>query len=331
MATVIRRRATIAGLAACAFATQTRQGWTQGILPGTSPARMVVPFTAGGTADSIARIVAQILSDETRLPFAIEHRIGGGGDVSAEFVAKAPPDGRTLLMGHGGIAVTNQYVHNDVPYDSIESFAPIGLVAEVANVLVAHPALPCRSLAQFVDHCAAQGRGSVRYGSPGVDTVGHLAMEYLQSLAGIRLSPIVYESRSQMARDLLAGRLSITMDNLPNYRRHIQSGAVRALAVSSARRWFTAPDIPTVAEQGYDGFDATLWWFVAAPAGTRLELVRKLSAAIASGIRSEAIARKLHEIGVQELPSCPDEVVSRMAAENAKWRKMIAATKLASH
>jgi tripartite-type tricarboxylate transporter receptor subunit TctC len=279
----------------------------------------------------VARVVAQILSEATNLPFAIEHRMGAGGDVSAEFVAKAAPDGRTLLLGHGGIAVTNQYIHRQVPYDSVESFAPVALVGEVANVLVTHPALPCRSLKEFVEHCAAQGPGNVSYGSTGADSAGHLAMQYLQSVAGIKVSPVVYESRSRMTKDLRAGRLRVTMDNLPAYLRHIQSGELRALAVTSARRWFTAPDIPTVAEQGYKGFDATLWWYVAAPAGTRLETIRKLSAAIVSGIQSETMARRMNEIGVQPLPGCPDDLASHMAAENAKWRKVIAAPNLASH
>jgi len=330
MPTVIRRRAAIMGLAASTLAAQVRRGWAQSVIPGSNSARIVVPFAAGGTADVVARVVAQILSEATSLPFAIEHRTGAGGDVSAEFVAKAAPDGRTLLLGHGGIAVTNQYVHKEIPYDSVESFAPIALIGEVANVLVIHPALPCRSLKELVDYCAAKGPGNVSYGSTGADSAGHLAMAYLQSVAGIKLSPVVYQSRSHMTNDLLSGRLLITMDNLPAYLRHIQSGALRALAVSSARRWFAAPDIPTVAEQGYRGFDATLWWYVAAPAGTRLELVRKFSAAIVSGIQSDAMARRMREIGVQELPGCLEDLVSHMAAENAKWRKIIVAPSLAS-
>jgi tripartite-type tricarboxylate transporter receptor subunit TctC len=328
MPTVTHRRAMIMGLAAGTLAAQVRHSWAQSVIPGSNSASIVVPFAAGGTTDVVARVVAQILSESTNLAFAIDHRTGAGGDVSAEFVAKAAPDGRTLLLGHVGIAVTNQYIHKYVPYDSVESFAPVALIGEVANVLVVHPALPCRSLREFVEYCAAQGPGKVSYGSTGIDSAGHLAMEYLQSVAGIKLSHVVYHSRSRMTKDLLAGRLLITMDNLPAYLRHIQSGALRALAVSSASRWFTAPDIPTVAEQGYRGFDATLWWYVAAPAGTRLELIRRLSAAIVSGIQSETMARKMREIGVQELPSCPEDLTLHIGVENAKWRKVIAAAKL---
>jgi tripartite-type tricarboxylate transporter receptor subunit TctC len=328
MSNAIQRRTAITGLLAGALALPVRYSRAQGVFPGDESARIVVPFAPGGTTDIVAHVVAQILAASTGSPFVVDHRTGADGDVGAEMVARAAPDGRTLLLGHVGIAVTNQYVHKYVPYDSVESFAPVALVGEVANVLMVHPTFPCRSLKELVEHCKAQGPGKVSYGSPAVGSAGHLAMEYLQSLAGIKLAHIAYRSQSRMMKDLLAGRLLVAMDNLPNYLHHLQSGALRALAVSSAKRWFAAPDIPTVAEQGYGDFDATLWWYVAAPAGIRVELVRKLSLAIVRGIRSEAMARKIRDIGVLEHPSCPENLAMYMAAENAKWKKVIAAARL---
>jgi tripartite-type tricarboxylate transporter receptor subunit TctC len=326
----IRRRTAIltaftAGLATSMFTCRTA---ARGLQPGEGTARIVVPFAAGGTTDIVAHVVAQILTESTGSTFVIDNKTGAGGDVSAEIVARAPPDGRTLLLGTVGTAVTNQYLHKYIPYDSVESFTPVALVGEMANLLVVHPSFPARTLKEFVDHCKALGPNKVSYGSPGLGSVGHLAMEYLQCQAGIKLGPVVHRGRTRMMKDLLAGEILVAMDNLPTYLKHIESGALRALAVSSAKRWFSAPDIPTVAEQGYGNFDATLWWYVAAPAGTRLGLVRKLSDAIVSGIKSEQMVGKIRKFGVLELPLCSEELVKRVAAEDAKWRNVITTARL---
>jgi len=318
------------GLAASALTmpTLTRHGWAQGPRPGDRAARIVVPFAAGGTTDLVARVVGEILSESTGWTFAIENRTGGSGNVSAEIVARAAPDGRTLLLGHVGTAVTNQYLHKHIPYDSVGSFAPVAMVGEVANVLAVHPSVQCQSLTELVDLCRAQGPYKVGYGSPAVGSVGHLAMEYLQGLAGIKLAHMAYRGRSRMIRDLLAGRILVAMDNVPAYLPHIRSGALRALAVSSAARWFAAPDIPSVTECGYADYNATLWWYVAAPAGTRLALVGELSDAIMKGLASERMVRKIRSVGVLEVPRCAEDLAAHMAAENVKWKNVIATARL---
>ncbi len=326
MPIAIRRRAVLGaglGVATLAVPPLAGAGRAQGFTPVDGVARIVVPFAAGGTTDVMARVVAHILGQATGSPFMVDNMIGARGDVSAEIVAKASPDGRTLLLGHVGTAVTNQYLHKYVPYDSVESFAPISLVGEVANVLVVHPRFPARSLRELVDYCATLGPSRVRYASPEVGSAGHLAMEYLQSVAGIRLRHMIYDSRSRMLADLLAGNFHVAMDNLPSCLPHIRSGALRALAVTSSQRWFAAPEIPTVAEQGYADFEATLWWYLAAPAGTRIDLVNRLSLAVGNGIRSEAMVRKIRNIGVRELSCAPQDLVTRMATERAKWKKVI--------
>jgi tripartite-type tricarboxylate transporter receptor subunit TctC len=287
--------------------------------------RIVVPFAAGGTADSLGRVVAQILAGSMSLPFVVENWPGAGGNVSAEIVAKASPDGQTLLLGTLGIAVTHQYLYKYIQYDSGFSFA---LVAEVANVIVVHPTFPAGTLGEFVECCKERGPDKVRYGSPGLGGTGHLAMEYLQSQAGIRLKHVAYASRSAMIRDLLAGNILVAMDNLPPYLRHIRSGALRALGVSSARRWFAAPDVPSIAEQGYPGFEAALWWYIAAPAGTRLDVVKKLSDEIVKGIKSETAIRKIRESGALEHPGNTEDLAMHITAERIKWRKVIEAAKL---
>ena len=228
-----------------------RLGWARDSYPIPNTRRIVVPFAAGGTADCLGQLVAQILTESMSSTFVVENWPGAGGNVSAEIVAKAPPDGQTLLLGTVGTAVTNQYLYKDISYDCEWSFTPIALVAEVTNVVVVHPSFPASTLREFVEYCKGRGLDKVSYGSPGLGGTGHLAMEYLQDQAGIRLKHVAYNSRSLMIKDLLAGRILIAMDNVPSYLRHIQSGALRRLAVTSARRWFAAPDVPSIAEQGY--------------------------------------------------------------------------------
>jgi tripartite-type tricarboxylate transporter receptor subunit TctC len=328
MVKVIHRRTVIAAGIAGGVLAAPRHGWAKGSYPTHKTKRIVVPFAAGGTADCLGRVVAQILTESMSSTFVVENWTGAGGNLSAEIVAKAAPDGQTLLLGTVGTAVTNQYLYKNISYDSEWSFTPIALVAEVTNVVVVHPSFPASTLREFVDYCKGRGLDKVSYGSPGVGGTGHLAMEYLQSQAGIRLRHVAYDSRSLMIKDLLAGHILIAMDNLPPYLRHIQSGALRALGVSSARRWFAAPDVPSIAEQGYPDFDAALWWYIAAPAGTRLEVVKKLSDEIVKGIKSETAIRKIREAGALEHPGNTKDLAMHVTAERIKWRKVIEAAKL---
>jgi tripartite-type tricarboxylate transporter receptor subunit TctC len=327
MAKMIRRRtAIVTAMAAGAFAAPAFAAPMQGRAEGSH--RIVVPFAAGGTADCLGRVVAQILSESMSSTFVVENRTGAGGNVSAEIVAKAWPDGRTLLLGTPGIAVTNKYLYKNIPYDSEWSFVPVALVAELPNAVLVHPTFPASTLEEFVGACEQRGPDQVGYGSPEIGASGHLAMAYLQSQAGIKLRHLAYRSRSRMSRDLLAGDILVAMDNLPRYLRHVQSGALRALAVSSATRWFAAPDVPSIAEQGYPDFEASLWWYIAAPAGTRLELVKKLSDEIVKGLKSETAIRKIRESGATERPGNTEDLARHIAAERIKWKKVIEGAKL---
>ena len=328
MAKIIHRRTVIAAGIAGGVLTAPRHGWAKGSYPTNKTRRIVVPFAAGGTADCLGRVVAQILTESMSSTFVVENWTGAGGNVSAEIVAKAPPDGQTLLLGTVGTAVTNQYLYKNIPYDSEWSFTPVALVAEVANVVVVHPTFPASTLREFVEYCKGRGPDKVSYGSPGIGGTGHLAMEYLQCQAGIRLRHVAYDSRSLMIKDLLAGQILIAMDNLPPYLRHIQSGALRALGVSSAKRWFAAPDVPSIAEQGYPDFEAALWWYIAAPAGIRLQLVKKLSDEIVKGIKSETATRKIREAGASERPEHTEDLAKHITAERIKWKQVIEAAKL---
>ncbi|TAJ84770.1 tripartite tricarboxylate transporter substrate binding protein [Reyranella sp.] len=331
MIRVVRRRTALAiGLATGALAAPmlARYSEAQSLYRMGKTVRMVVPFAAGGTADLLARVVAEILAESTTATFLIDNRPGAGGNVGAEIVARAPPDGMTLLLGTLGTAVTNQYVYRELPYDSEESFAPVALVGEVTNVVVAHPSFPATTLKEFVDYCKVQGPNNVTYSSPGVGSAGHLSMEYLQLLADMKLAHVAYRGRSAMMKALVAGHVPIAMDNLPPYQQHLQSGALRALGVSSSKRWFAAPDLPTVAEQGYPDFDTAHWWYVAAPAGTRLDVVNKLSDAIVKGIKCEPAIKRIRDAGAWERPGNAEDLARHMAAENRKWKYVIGAANI---
>ena len=307
MTKIIRRRTALAiGIAAGALAAPmlASRSQAQGTYPAGKTVRIVVPFAAGGTTDLLARVVAQILAESTASTFVIDNRPGAGGNVSAEIVARAPPDGTTLLLGTVGTAVTNQYLYRSLPYDSEGSFAPVALVGEVANVVAVHPSFPAKTLKEFVDYCKVQGPNNVTYSTPGVGSAGHLSMEYLQILAGIKLAHVVYRGRSAMMKALVAGHVPIVMDNLPPYLRHLQSGALRALGVSSSKRWF------------------------AAPAGTRLEVVNKLSDEIVKGIKSEPAIKKIRDAGASALPGNAEDLARYMVAENRKWKYVIGAANI---
>jgi tripartite-type tricarboxylate transporter receptor subunit TctC len=323
MSKMLRRRVVLAG----GLLAAPMIGRAQGAYP-TKQIRMVVPFAAAGTTDLLGRIVAQHLTEVWGQQVIVDNRTGAGGNVGAEIVAKAAPDGYTLLLGTVGTAVTNQYLYKVMPYDSVKSFAPVALVGEVANVLAVHPSFPAKTLQEFVDYCKAQGPGKVSFGSPAVGGTGHLAMEYLSSLTGIKLEHVVYRGSALVMKDLLAGHIPTTMDNLPPYLQHIQSGALRALGVSSAKRWFAAPDVPTIAEQGHAGFDAAPWWYVAAPAGTPPEIVTKLSEEVVRGCKLEANIKKMRDAGASELPGDAEALARHMVAENVKWKKVIDAAGL---
>jgi tripartite-type tricarboxylate transporter receptor subunit TctC len=332
MATITRRGATIALAGLCstapvplfsrhAFAGDSR-------LPGKSQ-RIIVPFAAGGIADGLGRVVAEILNGSLETRFGVDNRSGRNGTVGAEMAARAPPNGQTLLLGTLGTAITNHYLYKHLEYDSEASFAPVALVAEVANVLLVHPTFPAYTLAEFVDTCKRRGPHRVPYSSPGAGGTGHLFMEYFQSQAGIRLTHIDYGGRSRMIRALLAGQVLVAMDNLPSYLTHIRSGVLRALGVSSAKRCDCAPDVASIAEQGYPGYEATLWWYVAAPAGTRLALVKKLSKEITKGIATEAAVRRIRACGATERPADSDALARHILEERTKWQRVIHSAELA--
>ncbi|HKV14305.1 MAG TPA: tripartite tricarboxylate transporter substrate binding protein [Reyranella sp.] len=326
MTKFVRRRTMLA--ATLAAPMLARQGWAK-----TYPdkaIRLVVPFAPGGTTDILGRIVAQHLTDAWGATVIVDNKSGAGGNLGADIVAKAPADGYTLLLGTVGTAVTNQFLYKKMPYDTATAFAPVALFGEVANVLAVHKdfAPEVKTAKDYVAYCKGQGPGKVSFGSPAVGGTGHLAMEYFQALAGFKVEHVVYRGSSLVLQDLLAANIPSTMDNLPPYLPHIQTGALRALGVSTRKRWFALADVPTIEEQGFPGFDAAPWWYVAAPAGTPKEITARLSEEIVKGGKSDAVIKKIRDAGASELIGSDEELAQHITRETAKWKKVVDAAKL---
>jgi tripartite-type tricarboxylate transporter receptor subunit TctC len=317
----IMRRAALGGLLAAPFAVR-------GDTYPSKPIRMVVPFAAAGTTDLLGRIVAEILQNAWGANVVVENKSGAGGNVGAQTVATAAPDGYTLMLGTVGTAVTNQFLYKKMPYDTATAFAPVALFGEVANVLVVNPKVPVKTAKEFVEYCKKEGTNKVSFGTPGIGSTGQLAMEYFKARAGFSAEHVGYRGSALVLQDLLPGNIQSAMDNLPPYLPHIQTGALRALGVTSSKRWFALPDVPTIAEQGYEGFDAAPWWYVAAPAGTPPEIVKKLSAEIVKGGKSAAAIKKVRDAGAGELVGTDEELAAQIKSETVKWKKVIDAAHL---
>lgn len=303
-----------------------RRSWAQAYPSKTI--RMIVPFAPGGTTDLLGRIAADHLQNAWGANVVVENKSGAGGNIGADLVAKAPPDGYTLLLGTVGTAVTNQFLYKKMPYDTATAFEPVALFGEVANVLAVNKSMPVSTAKEYVEFCKQQGPNKVSFGSPAIGGTGHLAMEYFQSLAGFKVEHIVYRGSSLVLQDLLAGNIPSTMDNLPPYLPHINAGTLRALGVSSSKRWFALPDVPTIAEQGFDGFDAAPWWYVAAPAGTPREIVQKLSDEMVRGGKSPAVIKKIRDAGASDLIGTAGDLSEQIKRETVKWKKVVEAAKL---
>jgi tripartite-type tricarboxylate transporter receptor subunit TctC len=251
----------------------------------------------------------------------VDNRPGAGGNVGADMVAKADPDGHTLLMCTIGTASINQFLYSRLPFRP-EDLAAVALVNLVANGIIVNPAVPARNFQEFVAH-AKQNPGRLNYGTPGNGTSGHMSGEYLKVRAGIDITHVPYRGSGGVVPDLLAGNLQVAVDNLPAYIPHIREGRMRLLAVTSSERWFTNPEVPTVIESGIPGFEAVAWFGVQAPARVPAPVLQRYADAIAEISRDPAVVARQREIGAQPRPLGPAEFEAFIRAENEKWREVV--------
>jgi tripartite-type tricarboxylate transporter receptor subunit TctC len=291
--------------------------WGQADWPGR-PIRMVVPFPPGGPTDIVARPVAAKMSEALGQQVIIDNKGGAGGTIGADFVAKSPPDGYTLLMGTVGTQAINATLYPKLAYDPVKDFAAITLVAAAPVALVAHPSVPAASVAELLA-LAKQKPGALTFGSAGSGTPGHLSGEIFKSMTGAQIVHVPYKGSAPAISDLLGGQINLMFDPVQSVLGHIKSGKIRALGVSSARRSSTLPAVPTVAEGGVAGYETTAWWGVVAPARTPREVVARIDQAIGKALADADFKARLQEIGIETVGLGPDAFVKFQAAEIAKW------------
>ena len=288
----------------------------------SKPIRIVVPFPPGGTTDILARAAAQKMTEAWKEQAVIDNRPGAGGNIGAELVAKAPADGYTMLMGTVGTHAINASLYAKMPYDHVKDFAPVILVAAVPNVMVVHPSVPAATVAEFIAWAKANP-GKVNFASSGSGTSIHLAGELFKTQTGLAMTHVPYKGSAPAIADLIGGQVQVMFDNLPSALPQIRGGKLRALAVTSRERANALPDVPTVAESGLPGFEASSWFGLLAPSGTPREVVVRVNAEIARWLASSDAKDKLASQGAIAAGGTPEDFVSHIAAETAKWQKVV--------
>jgi tripartite-type tricarboxylate transporter receptor subunit TctC len=286
------------------------------------PIRIVVPFPAGGTTDVLARAAAQKLTDTLGQPALVDNRPGAGGNIGAELVAKSPPDGYTLLMGTVGTHAINPALYPKLPYDHVRDFAPVILVAGVPNVLVVNPSLPVNSVQELVAYAKANP-GKLNFASSGSGTSIHLSGELFKTAAGLSMTHVPYKGSSPALMDLIGGQVQLMFDNLPSALPQIKAGKLKALGVTSRERAPALPDVPTIAESGFPGFEASSWFGLLAPAGTPQPVIAKLNVEVAKWLASPEAKEKLLAQGANAAGGTPEDFAKHIAAETAKWQKVV--------
>jgi len=284
--------------------------------------RLVVPFPAGGPTDIVARPLAQLLGEALGASVIIDNRGGAGGSVGADAVAKAAPNGLTLLMATVGTHAINPALYRKLPYDAVRDFTPIALVAAAPVAIVVHPSLAADTLAALVALCK-RSPGKLSYGTAGNGTPGHLTGVMFGSAAGIEMQHVPYKGSAPAVTDLLGGQIQVMFDPLQSVLPHIESGRLRALAVSGAARSAVLPQLPTVAEAGYPGFESTAWWGVYAPASLPAPLLALLADEVGKIARGATLRDKLVPLGVTPRVLTGSAFAEFQRAEMAKWGKAV--------
>ncbi len=316
---LLRATVMLAGLAAIALAQPAA---AQAPAYPTKAIRLVVPFPPGGATDILARNVAQKLSETWGQSVVVDNRPGAGGNIGSELVAKAAPDGYTLEMGTVGTHAINASLYSKMPYDHVKDFAPIILVAGVPNVLVVNPSLPVNSVQELIAYAKANP-GKLNFASSGPGTSIHLSGELFKVMAGVQMTHVPYKGSAPALQDLLGGQVQLMFDNLPPSLPQIKGGKLRALAVTSLTRAPALPDVPTIAESGLPGFEASSWFGILAPAGTPPAIIAKVNAEVAKWLASPEGKDKLVAIGANAGGGSPEDFARHIQAETAKWAKVV--------
>src|ERR1041384_7331104 len=288
----------------------------------SKPIRLVVPFAPGGSSMLVARFMSEEMAKGLGTSIVIENKPGGGGNIAMQEVARATPDGYTLIIGHVGSLAMNPYMYEHLPYDVDKDFAAVSLLAIVPNIFVVYHEVPAKNLREFVALAKAKP-GQINYGSAGNGSAGHLAMEYLKQVTGIELQHVPYKGTGPNITDLIAGRTQATSAGTPPLMPHVKSGKLRVIAVGTPRRPASLPDVATVAEQGFPGFETSQWYGLNAPAKTPPAIVKRLADEAAKAAKSPALVARFAAEDAEAVGSTPQEYADFIAREQARWKEVI--------
>ena len=303
-----------------AVASLPTAGYTQGY-PSKS-IRFIVPYTPGGASDAVTRVLGDALRQNLNVPVVVENRGGAGGSIRTDAAARSAPDGYTLMMATIGTHGMNPSLYSKLPYDPVNDFEPICLAASTMSVLVVHPSVPVNSVQALIAHAKANP-GTLHYGSSGNGTSHHLAGAMFNSYVKVNTTHVPYKGTAEMFTDLLGGRIQMTFDPIVSILPHIQSGKVKALAVTSPERSKSLPDLPTMVESGVANYDVRSWYGVLAPAKTPRDAVLKLNAAVNRVIRTPDVQTKLDQLGAPPIGGTPEELAAHIQRELKKWAEVI--------
>ena len=286
------------------------------------PVRFVIGFTPGGPSDILARAVGQKLAERWSQQVVIDNRPGAGGNLAAEAVAKSAPDGHTWLLGNNSILATNHALYRKLPYDPVKDFAPVALVAVQPNILVVHPDVPARTVAELIAHLKNHP-GKLNYASSGAGAAAHLAGELFKTMAGVDIVHVPYKGAQPALTDVVAGQVQLMFATSASVIPYVKQGRLRALAVTTAQRSPSVPEIPTVGEAGLPGFEATTWHGVVVPAAVPAPLVQKLNQDINAVLKERDLNERLAGLGAEVLTGTPRDFADYIAREIPKWTKVV--------
>jgi len=318
-------KATVRGLTA-ALAVAIAAAWLSPAMAQNypnKPVRIMAPFPPGGLVDVLARALGEEMGKSLGQPVIVENKPGAGGNIGADVVAKAEPDGYTLLMTSPGIQSINQFLYKTMPFDPEKAFVPISMVADMTMLVAVHPKTKIKTLKELLDFAHANP-GRLNFGSAGIGTTGHLGQELLVHVGKMKVTHVPYRGAAPAVKDLIAGQIDGVVDNPPTVLAHIRAGTITALAVAGKQRIAVLPDVPTAAEAGLPGWEASSWFGLVAPAGTPPAIIKRLHTEVAKAMKSP-LMQKLSARGMRMVGDSPEEFGAFIIAERKKWGEIIKA------
>ena len=286
------------------------------------PITLIIPFAPGGSTSIVGRAIADKMTDILGQKIIVDNRAGAGGTVGTKAVAGSTPDGYTIALGYTGTLAIGPTLYTKAGYDPRKDFAAIGMIGHAPNSIVVHPSFPAKTLGELITYAKANP-DKVSFGSAGAGSASHITGEYLASLAGVKIVHIAYKGTGPAMADVLGGHIPMAIAPIPATHANVSAGTLRALAVTSPKRISLLPDVPTVAEAGLTGFEATLYYGLVAPAGTPRPVIDKLNQALRAALDSDDVKRRLLQDGTEPTPSTPDEYAAFIDRDETKWSKIV--------